>query len=90
MITLDISQAIFLYLLFSVIGILVLWIFFEERLEFLHYAEEELYVRQCSICTYAYVDSISRDFSRCPRCNSLNEKKEKEGGGADGDATVKG
>ena len=88
MITLDISQAIFLYLFFSVIGVLILWIFFEERLKFLYYLEEEIYVWQCNICTYTYVDSINRDISRCPRCNSLNERK--EGGKVNGDKIIKG
>ena len=78
MIKLDISEAVFLYLFFSVIGLLILWIFFEERLKFIYFREEDIYIWQCTICTYTYVDSLNRDISRCPRCNSFNIRKEKE------------
>jgi uncharacterized protein with PIN domain len=75
MITLDISEAIFLYLLFSVIGILILWIFFEERLKFIYFREEDVYIWQCDICAYTYIDSINKEISRCPICNSFNLRK---------------
>lgn len=75
MIRLDISEAVFLYLLFSVIGIFILWIFFEERLKFIYFREEEVYVWQCDICTYTYVDSLNKEISKCPRCGSYNIKK---------------
>lgn len=29
---------------------------------------------RCEICTYEYVDSVSKEFSPCPRCNSLNRR----------------
>lgn len=76
MIKLDISQAVFLYLLFTVVGVFVLWMFFEEKLKFTYFREEDAYVWQCNICTYTYVDSLNRKISRCPRCNSLNERIE--------------
>ena len=78
MIKLDISLAVFLYLFFSVIGLLILWIFFEERMKFIYFREEDIYVWQCDICAYTYVDSSNRDISRCPRCNSLNDRKESQ------------
>jgi len=88
MITLDISHAVFLYLLFSVIGVLILWIFFEERLKFVYFREEDVYVWQCEICTYTYVDSVHRDISRCPACRSYNVRKER--GEVNGDKVSKG
>ncbi len=81
MINLDISQAVFLYLLFSVIGVFILWIFFEEKANLPDFSEDEIYVWQCGICTHTYVDSINSEISKCPLCNSLNERKE---GGKDG------
>ena len=78
MLKLDISQAVFLYLLFSVIGVLILWIFFEEKLKFIYFSEEDTYIWQCDICTYTYVDSVNRDISKCPRCGSFNMRKEKD------------
>lgn len=88
MIKLDISQAVFLYLLFSVIALLILWIFFEERLKFINFGEEDVYVWQCEICTYTYVDSINRDISKCPQCSSFNTRKER--GEIHGDKILKG
>ena len=82
MINLDISQAVFLYLLFSVIGIFILWIFFEGKAKLPSFREDEVYVWQCSICMHAYIDSINSEISKCPLCNSLNERKEE--GGQDG------
>ena len=82
MIKLDISQAVFLYLLFSVIGVLTLWIFFAERIKMPSFGEDKVCVWQCSICTHTYIDSMNRDFSKCPLCGSLNERK--EGGDKDG------
>lgn len=88
MITLDISQAVFLYLLFSVVSILVLWIFFEERLKFIYLREEDLYVWQCEICTYTYVDSTNKEISKCPMCDSFNTREERRE--AHGDKISKG
>ncbi len=79
MITLDISQAVFLYLLVSVVGVLILWVFFEERIKFVSFKEEDIYIWQCNICTHTYIDSVHNDISRCPRCNSLNARKEQRG-----------
>ncbi|MBU4375855.1 MAG: hypothetical protein KKD29_00060 [Candidatus Omnitrophica bacterium] len=89
MIKLDISQAVFLYLLFSVIGVFLLWIFFEEKTKLPSFGEEKFYVWQCSICTHTYVDSINSNISKCPLCQSLNERK-KEGGQDDGSKRNKG
>lgn len=77
MIDLDISQAVFLYLFFSVIGILILWIFFEQKFKFVYFREEDKYIWQCDICAYTYVDSQSENMSKCPRCKSFNTRKEK-------------
>lgn len=79
MITLDISQAVFLYLLFSVVGVLALWIFLEERMQLPSFSEDKFCVWQCSICTYTYIDSINSSISKCPLCNSLNERQMKPG-----------
>jgi len=83
MIKLDISQAVFLYLLFSVVSILILWIFFEQKFKFVYFREEDIYIWQCEICAHTYIDSQSEDISRCPRCESLNERKSKTKGGGE-------
>jgi len=88
MLSIDISQAVFLYLLSTVVGIFVMWIFFEERMKFRYFREDEAYIWQCSICAYTYVDSINTEFSRCPRCNSINTKGERRD--TDGNKVVQG
>jgi hypothetical protein len=76
MIKLDISQAVFLYLLFSAMSVLVLWVFFGGAARAPSYGGDKFCVWQCGTCTYTYIDSISGDISRCPLCSSLNERKE--------------
>jgi rubrerythrin len=59
-----------------VIGILVLWLFFDRKKDFKGVYPEEKFVWQCKICTYFYVDSQNDEFSVCPRCGSYNSRKE--------------
>ena len=75
MINLDISQAVFLYLIFSVIAVLFIWVFFDQKSRITRLDEEKFHIWQCNVCMHTYVDSLNRDVSRCPLCNSLNEKK---------------
>jgi len=82
MITIELSKAVFLYISFSVVGILILWIFFDGRNRLPSFSEDKFCVWQCNICTHTYIDSVNRDISKCPLCSSLNERK--EGGNRDG------
>ena len=82
MIKIEISLAVSLYLIFSVIGLLIIWIFLDRKKGLRKINPEEKFVWQCPICTYFYIDSQNDNFSVCPRCGSYNtRKKEKEGGG---------
>ncbi len=78
MIRLDISNAVSLYLILSVVLILVAWVFIErrphERLDI-----GDALIWQCSICTFTYVDSRHDNISRCPRCGSLSKHGEERG-----------
>ena len=74
MIKLDISVALFIYLFFTVIVVFVLWIWLERRSGFANFKTSRENVWQCSVCSYVYVDGKGEDFSRCPRCNSINQK----------------
>ena len=78
MIKIELSLAVCLYLLFSVMGILVLWVFFGEKNIFRRINPEEKFVWQCKICTFFYVDSQNEEISVCPRCGSYNSRKEKK------------
>lgn len=76
MVTLELSKAVFLYISFSVIGILILWIFFDGNNRLPSFNEDKFCVWQCNICTHTYVDSVHMDISKCPLCGSFNERKD--------------
>ena len=74
MISVNVDTAIFLYLMFSLCSIFALWVFFERSKSFDRYSIEDKVIWSCEICTYTYVDPTHDTISRCPRCQSLNEK----------------
>ena len=76
MIKVDISMALFLYLFFSTIVILILWSFFNFGTRLKTFSSEEKYIWHCSICANTYIDSRHEDISKCPVCGSFNEKVE--------------
>lgn len=80
MIKLDISAALFLYLLFTVVGILALWAFFGLGSRFKSYSDEEKNIWQCSVCLHTYIDSKHETISACPRCNSYNTREAGQSG----------
>jgi len=75
MIKLDISTAIFFYLLLSVIGVFLLWIFFDFKTRKSSFTKEDDNVVQCTICANIYIDSHSKDLSKCPQCGSFTRRK---------------
>ncbi len=74
MIKVDISMALFLYLLFSAVFILVVWSFFDFGTKLKTFSSDEKYIWHCSICANTYIDSRHDEISKCPRCNSYNQK----------------
>jgi uncharacterized paraquat-inducible protein A len=77
MIELDISTAVALYLLLTVVSLLLLWLFLDSQTKPRQYASEEKSIWQCEVCFFSYVDSQHDVISRCPRCGSFNKRKEK-------------
>ena len=78
MIKLDISMAIFFYLLFTAVFMLVVWSFFDFGTKLRTFSSDEKFIWHCSICTLTYVDSVHDEVSRCPRCGSYNQRFRKE------------
>ena len=78
MIKVDISMALFLYLFFSTIIILVLWSFFNFGTGLKTFSSEEKYIWHCNICANTYIDSRHEEISKCPVCGSFNERVEIE------------
>ncbi|MFH1665475.1 MAG: hypothetical protein ABIA77_04940 [Candidatus Omnitrophota bacterium] len=74
MIKLDISIALFIYLFFSAVAVLIIWSFFDLGIGLKTFSSDEKYIWHCSICTLTYIDSRHDDISRCPRCGSYNQK----------------
>ena len=74
MIRVDISTAVFLYLMSSLLVIFFLWIVLEKRTMLPKFVREKADVWECSICAYTYVDSTHHEISQCPQCKSFNKK----------------
>lgn len=74
MIPVDITTAIFLYLMFSLCSIFTVWMWFEKSEHVRPGEREKNEIWNCLICTYTYVDSTHDTISKCPRCHSLNRK----------------
>ncbi|KJJ83887.1 hypothetical protein OMAG_002245 [Candidatus Omnitrophus magneticus] len=71
----DLSTAIFVYLFFSVIAVLVLWMLLHFGTNVKFFKSEEKYIWHCDICGKTYVDSKNTVISQCPRCKSYIERK---------------
>lgn len=74
MFKLDVSMAVFLYIMCSLLVVFILWIFFEKKTAFPKFVREDANVWECAICAYTYVDSTHHDISQCPQCKSYNKK----------------
>lgn len=74
MLKLDVSSAVFLYLMSTLLVIFVMWIFFEKKAVLPKFVREEADVWECAICSYTYVDSTHHEISQCPQCKSYNKK----------------
>ncbi len=74
MFRLDVSTAVFLYVMSSLLVIFLMWIFFERTTTFPKFVREEADVWECTICAYTYVDSRHHGISQCPQCKSYNKK----------------
>lgn len=80
MISVDVATAIFIYLSITLFVLFALWVRFEHSAAFKKTASDDKEVLQtCPICSFVYVDSMHRDFSRCPQCGSLKDRDEKPG-----------
>ena len=75
MIKIDFAVATALYITLFTVGVLILWVFFD-RGRFKRYTSDQVYMWQCSVCMYHYVDSVHKDISVCPICGSYNNRKE--------------
>lgn len=74
MIKLDISIAIFLYLVLSGVTILLLWVFYGYKKNRIIFKKDIEYMWKCSICTNIYIDSKDERISKCPQCGFLNKR----------------
>ena len=78
MIKVDISTALFLYLLATAVFILIIWSFFDFGTKLKTFSSDEKNIWHCTICTLTYIDSKHDDISACPRCGSYNQKTEQK------------
>ena len=78
MFRLDVSTAVFFYVMSSLVVIFLLWIFFEKKSILPKYVREEADVWECGICAHIYVDSTHQEISQCPQCKSYNKRSSEE------------
>ncbi|MBF0215645.1 MAG: hypothetical protein HQL30_01475 [Candidatus Omnitrophica bacterium] len=74
MIKLDLSTALFVYLFFTVIAVLLLWLVMDLGTKLKTYSSDEKFIWHCNICANTYIDSRHEAISKCPRCGSFIEK----------------
>ncbi len=79
MISLNISQAIFFYMLCSAVIVLLVWIASGYRASNRILPKELDCIWKCSICFNTYVDSKHEDISICTLCGSYNKREDKGG-----------
>ena len=78
MIKVDLSTAIFLYLFFTAVFILMLWSFFDFGTKLKTFGSDEKYILHSTICAHTYIDSKHESVSRCPQCKSYNQRIDRE------------
>ena len=78
MFRMDVSTAVFLYVMSSLAVVFFLWIFFEKKTVLPKFVREEADVWECVICAHTYVDSTHHEISQCPQCKSYNKKSQDE------------
>jgi hypothetical protein len=76
MLNVPFSLLITLYLVPSLAVIVFFWVRAEARKKEKVLPESSQFSYCCSICAFVYIDSSKGNYSRCPRCDSLNEKKD--------------
>lgn len=78
MFSIDVTMAVFLYMMSSLILVFAFWISFERKASLPKFVREKADVWECSICAYTYVDSRHHEISQCPQCKSYNKKSMEE------------
>ncbi len=76
MLNIPFSLLIALYLIPSLAVIVFFWVRAEARKKEKETPESNQFSYRCPICAFVYIDSSKGNYSRCPRCGSLNEKKQ--------------
>ncbi|OGW94225.1 MAG: hypothetical protein A3G36_04500 [Omnitrophica bacterium RIFCSPLOWO2_12_FULL_45_13] len=76
MIKTDITTLVFFYILFSVIGIFIIWTIlgYKSMRGILGNEKSTEQIWKCSICFHTYIDSLHDDISVCPLCGSYNKR----------------
>lgn len=74
MIRLELSAAVAIYTLVTVVCVLLLWISLGREKKTAQYTSEKKNIWQCVICTHTYIDSTHEVISKCPQCGSFNKR----------------
>jgi len=75
MLNIPFSLLITLYLIPSLAIIIFFWVRSEARKKEKVLPASSQFSYRCPICAFVYIDTSKGNYSRCPRCGSLNEKR---------------
>lgn len=77
MFKIDLAVGIALYIGLIFFVVVLVWMFSGTKKNALRNgsSNEKEFIWQCEICGYAYLDSKNFSISKCPRCDSYNDRK---------------
>lgn len=74
MIELAPTTALMLYLGFTLLCLLGAWLFNHYRSKYKQILPSEKELHVCEFCHFAYLDQGAKRITRCPRCQSFNDR----------------
>jgi ribosomal protein L37AE/L43A len=77
MIRIDFTVAVLFFLLAGIF-VLAFWMLLEARRDRKESTlKSELFLWECPVCLYNYINSQEQNISQCPRCKSFHRRNEK-------------
>ncbi len=73
MIKLSLSNAFMLYLGFTLLVLLCLWVYYNLRMRKKTIVPYERYLFQCEYCHCQYLEEAYKAVTQCPECHSFNK-----------------
>lgn len=69
----DLTTGFFIYLVLTLTGVFIPWIFFEYCKKVKHINPLEKVIFRCIICAHSYLIAKDETLTKCPMCGSLSD-----------------